>query len=212
MFDTETTDLLLSTTRAVRRRLDLDRPVAHELILECIRLAVQSPTGTNAQSWRWVVVTDRDKRAAIGELYAAGSTGYMARQAVEHPDSQTRRVYSSADYLLGVMGQVPVLVIACVEGRIDSASNFRAATLYGSILPAVWSFMLAARSRGLGTVWTTLHLAHEAEVAELLGIPDEFSQVALIPVAHTVGTDFKPAVRAPVEQVTFWDGWGQMRS
>jgi nitroreductase len=212
VIDVGVADELLSTTRAVRRRLDLERPVDPELLLECLRMAVQAPTGTNSQGWRWVVVTDPGRRAELARLYAAGSSGYMARMAVEHPDAQTRRVYSSADFLLGVLDQVPVHVVACVEGRIDSDSNFRAATLYGSILPAVWSFMLAARARGLGTVWTTLHLAHEAEAAEVLGIPEGWSQVALVPVAHTVGTDFQPATRPPVEEITFWDSWGSTRS
>ena len=212
MIDVGVADELLSTTRAVRRRLDLERPVDPQLVLECLRMAVQAPTGTNSQGWRWVVVTDPGRRAELARLYAAGSSGYMARMSEEHPDAQTRRVYRSADALLGVLHRVPVHMVACVEGRIDSASNFRAATLYGSILPAVWSFMLAARARGLGTVWTTLHLAHEAEVAELLGIPEGWSQVALVPVAHTVGTDFRPATRPPVEEITYWDSWGSTRT
>jgi nitroreductase len=206
--DTTVTDHLLATTRAVRKRLDLDREVEPEIILECLRLAVQSPTGSNSQKWHWLVVTDADKRAQLKELYGATARPYLESQAEAAEDAQTRRVYQSAVYLMNILDRVPVHVIPCVEGRIETADNFGAASFYGSILPAVWSFMLALRSRGLGSAWTTLHLANEAEAAELLGIPDGISQVALIPVAYTTGGDFKPAARPPVEGITYWDTWG----
>ena len=206
--DTSVTDHLLATTRAVRKRLDLDRPVEREVILECLRLAVQSPTGSNAQQWHWVVVSDAAKRARLKDLYDGTARPYLESQAGSAEDPQTRRVYQSAVYLLNMLDRVPVHVIPCIEGRLESAEPFAAASFYGSILPAVWSFMLAARSRGLGTVWTTLHLANEAAAAELLGIPDGMTQVALIPVAYYTGDDFKPAVRSPVEQITYWDSWG----
>ena len=206
--DTTVTDHLLATTRAVRKRLDLERPVEPEVILECLRLAVQSPTGSNSQTWHWLVVTDPEKRAQLKELYGAMGRQYLESQAETAEDPQTRRVYQSAVYLMNILDQVPVHVIPCVEGRIDGAENFGAASFYGSILPAVWSFMLALRSRGLGSVWTTLHLAKESEAAELLGIPEGFTQVALIPVAYTTGGDFKPAARPPVEDITYWDTWG----
>jgi nitroreductase len=207
--DTAQADLLLSTTRAVRRRLDLDRPVEPEIILECLRLAVQSPTGGNRQGWRFVVVTDADKRAALAKIYSDLGSDYL-RTAYETADeAQTKRVYGSAVYLADILHRVPVHVVACSEGRVDGAANVVSASFYGSILPAVWSFMLALRSRGLGSVWTTLHLREETEAAKLLGIPDNYSQVALIPVAYTVGRDFKPAQRPPVEEVTYWNGWGQ---
>jgi len=209
--DTTVTDHLLATTRAVRKRLDLTRPVEPEVILECLRLAVQSPTGSNSQGWHWIVVTDAEKRAQLKELYGAMARPYLESQADEAADPQTRKVYQSAVYLLNVLDQVPVHVIPCIEGRNESAENFAAASFYGSILPAVWSFMLALRSRGLGSAWTTLHLAKEAETAELLGIPDGITQVALIPVAYTTGGDFKPAARPPVEGITYWDTWGATR-
>jgi nitroreductase len=206
--DTTVTDHLLATTRAVRKRLDLERPVEPEVILECLRLAVQAPTGSNSQGWHWIVVTDAAKRAQLKELYGAMARPYLESQADEAADPQTRRVYQSAVYLLNILDQVPVHVIPCVEGRNESADNFAGASFYGSILPAVWSFMLALRSRGLGSAWTTLHLAKEAETAALLGIPDGITQVALIPVAYTTGGDFKPAARPPVEGITYWDTWG----
>jgi nitroreductase len=206
--DTTVTDHLLATTRAVRKRLDLERPVEPEVILDCVRLAVQAPTGSNAQGWHWIVVTDAEKRAQLKELYGAMARPYLESQAEHADDPQTRKVYQSAVYLMNILDQVPVHVIPCVEGKVEANENFAGASFYGSILPAVWSFMLALRSRGLGSAWTTLHLAKEAETAELLGIPEGMTQVALIPVAYTVGTDFKPAARPPVEGITYWDTWG----
>jgi nitroreductase len=155
-----------------------------------------------------MVVTDPEKRARLKDLYGAMARPYLEAQAEAAEDAQTRRVYQSAVYLLNVLDRVPVHVIPCVEGRIESADNFGAASFYGSILPGVWSFMLALRARGLGSVWTTLHLAQEQEAAELLGIPEGISQVALIPVAYFTGDDFKPAERPPVEGITYWDSWG----
>lgn len=208
-FDTGETDRLLSTTRSVRKRLDLDRPVPPEVILDCLRLAVQAPTGSNSQSWRWLVVTDPAKRAELARLYTEGGGGYLKSAAARQLDDQTRRVYDSALYLCDILERVPVHVIPCIQGRVDSAPNAAGASFYASIIPAAWSFMLALRSRGLGSAWTTLHLFKEKEAAELLGIPyDQISQIALLPVAYTVGTDFKPAARPPVEGITYWDNWG----
>ena len=203
-------DHVLTTTRAVRRRLDLDRPVEPEIVMDCLRLAVQAPTGGNVQGWRWLVVTDPAIRARLAELYRAGDGGRFHRRAerLRESDPQTSRVYANAELLSDILDRVPVHVVPCLQGRVTTTSTVEAASFYGSILPAVWSFMLALRSRGLGSVWTTLHLAHEREAAELLGIPDDYTQVALIPVAYTVGTDFKLAVRSPVETVTFWNRWG----
>lgn len=201
-------DHVLRTTRAVRLRLDLDRPVPRGVVLECLRLAVQAPTASNDQDWRWLVVTDRAKRAALAELYSASGADYLAAAVERATDPQTLRVYQSALALTETLHRVPVHVIPCIERRVDGAPNVVAASAYGSILPATWSFLLALRSRGLGSVWTTLHLAREAEAADLLGIPSSVTQVALLPVAYTIGTHFKPAVRRPVEQVTYWDTWG----
>jgi nitroreductase len=209
--DLASTDHLLSTTRAVRKRLDLERSVDPEVVLECLRLAVQAPTGSNAQSWRWLVVTDPDKRAELARLYVEGGAEYL-RQAAGKAEGQTKRVYESAFYLTEILDRVPVHVIPCIEGRADNLPNIMSASIYGSVIPAAWSFMLALRSRGLGSVWTTLHLMKEKEAAELLGIPfDAMMQVALIPVAHTTGADFKPATRPPVETITYWDAWGATR-
>lgn len=206
--DIESVDEVLSTTRAVRRRLDLSRPVEREVILECLRLAVQAPTGGNTQDWRWLVVTDADKRAAIAELYSSAGAEYLANAAKAADDPQTRRVYESAAALTSILADVPVHVIPCIERRFDRAPLVVEATAYASIIPAAWSFLLALRSRGLGSVWTTLHLAKEREVAQLLGIPATVTQIALFPVAYTVGTDFKPAKRPPVETITSWNTWG----
>ena len=209
LFDLTEIDRLLSTTRSVRRRLDLDREVPESVVVDCIRLAVQAPTGGNQQGWRWMIVTDPEKRAAIADAYNAAGKGYLAMAAANtDQDPQTKRVYESALALTETLARVPVHVIPCVEGRVNLASNGAAASAYGSILPAVWSFQLALRSRGLGSVFTTLHLFNEKDVGELLGIPADFTQVALLPVAYTVGTDFKPAARPPVEGITYWEAWG----
>jgi nitroreductase len=208
--DTAATDHLLSTTRAVRRRLDLDRPVARAVVLECLQLAQQAPTASNRQNWRFVVVTDADKRAALADIYGRGRKALEAsRTQVPEADHQTQRVYESAMYLTEVLHRVPVHVIPCVEGRVEGSHPVMAASLYGSIIPAVWSFMLALRSRGLGSVWTTVHLIREQEAAKLLGIPEDVTQVALIPVAYYTGEGFKPAQRPPVETITYWNGWAE---
>ncbi len=202
--DLATVDQLLSTTRSVRKRLDLTRPVGREVILECIQLAMQAPTASNTQDWRWLVITDPDKRAAIAEIYRSIGSQYLAYAA----DPQTQRVYRSAMSLTETLADVPVHVIPCLTTRIETAEPGIAAAAWASIIPAGWSFLLALRSRGLGSVWTTMHLFKEKEVAELLGIPPTVTQAALFPVAYTIGTDFRPAARPPAESITYWDGWG----
>lgn len=209
-FDLSVTDALLSTTRAVRKRLDLEREVPRQVILDCIRLSQQAPTGSNSQTWRWLVVTDAQKRKAIADIYKEGGTRYleMARDNLSEGDGQTQRVYDSAFWLMDHLHEVPVHVIPCVVGRPpENAPNVMAASVYGSIFPAVWSFQLALRSRGLGSTLTTLHLFKEEEVAKLLGIPEGVAQVALLPVAYTKGTDFKPASRPDPETITSFDTW-----
>jgi nitroreductase len=207
MIDATTADELLTTTRAVRRRLDLDRPVPRELVLECIAVAQQAPTGGNSQGWGFVIVDDADKRKRLAELYRVTADGYLGASRDSAKDQQTARVYDSAVYLSEILDRVPVHVIPVIQGRVDGHPNGIAAGLYGSIIPAAWSFMLAARARGLGTAWTTLHLFQEKEAAELLGIPEDHTQVALIPLAYYTGDTFKPADRPPADSITHWNGW-----
>ncbi len=210
-FDLKMTDELLATTRAVRKRLDLDRPVPREIILECLELAVQAPTGSNSQGWRWVVVDDAGQRAALAEIYRKAARDYLANAAgvvAKAGDQQTGRVMDSALWLADNLEKVPVFVIPCIEGRPPAgAPAAMVASVYGSIFPAVWSFQLALRARGLGSALTTLHLVNEAEAAKVLGLPDSIMQVALLPVGYTRGTDFKRAVRPPVSTITHWNGW-----
>jgi nitroreductase len=208
MFDTRVTDELLATTRAVRKRLDLDRPVDPGVVLECIALAQQAPTGSNQQSWRWVVVTEPATRAALAELYRQGCLTHLEEGVRTETDPQTRRVYESALTLAHTIERVPVLVIPCIERRFDRAPLVVTASAFGSILPAAWSFLLALRSRGLGSVWTTAHLWQEEAAAAVLGIPETVTQVAMFPVAYTVGTNFRRAERPPPESVTYWEHWG----
>jgi nitroreductase len=208
--DVANADLLLSTTRAVRRRLDLDRPVEREVILECLRLAVQAPTASNKQTWRWMVVTEAELKARIAEIYREEGLEYLQSalaEAERDGEAQNRRVFASAVYLAENMERVPALVIPCIEREFDFTDGEEAAAAFGSVIPAAWSFQLALRARGLGSAWTTLHLTRSREVAELLGIPTGVHQIALLPVAYTKGTDFKPAKRPPVEDITHWNQW-----
>jgi len=215
------TDHLLTTTRSVRKRLDLERPVEPDVIERCIDIAIQAPTGSNRQSWHFVVVTDAEKRRGLADLYRQAFDRYLRRresapdaltaeaERADRPSAkQSRRVTSSAMHLAKHLHQVPVHIIPCIEGRVEDEPAFAQASHYGSILPAAWSLMLALRARGLGSAWTTLHLAHEKEAAELLGIPDTVTQAALLPVAYFTGDDFKPAKRLPARTHTHWNQWG----
>ena len=210
-FDLAMTDELLATTRAVRRRLDLERPVPREVINECLELSIQAPTGANSQLWRWMVVDDAETRSALANLYREAEDGLFTKaeaRSLERGDEQSARVYNGARYLADVLDQVPVHVIPCLEGRPRPDTPVqRLAGLFGSIFPAVWSFQLALRSRGLGSTLTTIHLQKEQEVADLLGLPDNVLQVALLPVAYTKGTDFKRAPRPPASTITHWNHW-----
>jgi nitroreductase len=221
--DIESADRLLTTTRAVRKRLDLDRPVEPEVILECLRIAIHAPTGSNLQRWRWVIVTDAEKKAAVADVYrrAIGPYHDIMEGAIRPDDSQAARVWGSSRYLEEVLERVPVLVIPCHLGApeemgfllkaggypLELSDNVMASGFYGSIWPAVWSLMLALRSRGLGSALTTMHLALEREAGEILGIPDTVTQVGLLPVAYFTGETFKPANRRPAEEITYWNGW-----
>jgi nitroreductase len=209
------TDELLTTTRTVRRRLDLTRPVPLTLIRECLEIALQAPSGSNQQHWDWIVVTDAQQRAAIGRLYGRAVEKYLASSDsagnLFADDPQRRqvqqRVADSVRYLGDRMGDVPVLVIPCVRIGTNGFPADNQAGTWGSLLPAAWSFCLAARARGLGTAWTTLHLMYEHEAAEILGIPDDRAQGALIPTAYYTGTTFRKAPRQPLEEVLHVDRW-----
>ena len=214
-FDLPQIDRLLTMTRAVRKRLDLQRPVEPEVIQECIRIAIQAPTGGGyAQQWRWLVVTDPGKRARLAELYrgtARANTPPDPERVRREFGAQMARIIDSGMYLADRLQDVPVHVIPCVRRSPSESDIFEVATMFGSILPAVWSFQLALRARGLGTVLTTLHLPHEHQAAALLGIPDSVIQVGLIPVAYYTGRDFRPAVRRPAEEITYWNTWEATR-
>ena len=212
-------DRLLTTTRSVRKRLDLRRPVEAQVIERCIEIALQAPTGSNMQGWHFVVVTDADKRAGLArlykrafEMYASGELAARVAPPADDPRAaQLPRILDSATYLAEHLHEVPVHVVPCIEGRVEQAGVVAQASVYGSILPAVWSFMLAARARGLGSAWTTLHLLFEQDAAALLGIPETVTQAALLPVAYYTGRDFRPASRLPATASTHWNAWGRRR-
>jgi nitroreductase len=207
-----TIDEALTTTRAVRRRLDLSRDVDPGVVSACLSIALQAPNGSNLQPWEFVVVTDRDKRTALGEVYRRAYAEYATMPFAAHhlaaTDAAAQSIADSGDHLAAHLQDVPVLIVPCVPLRLDGQSAFMTASVMGSVAPAVWSFCLAARARGLGTCWTTLHLLREAEAAEILGIPyDSVSQVALVAVAHTLGDRFQPARRRPLAEVVHNESW-----
>lgn len=211
------TDHLLTTTRSVRKRIDFDRVVPPELIQESLEIAIQAPTGSNSQGWHFLVVVDPAKKSALAELYRRAFNEYASVPQVPRFDAddpragQMRGILSSAAYLNKRLHEVPVMVVPCIEGRWDDLSVFHQAGAYGSIFPAVWSFMLALRARGVGSSLTTLHLMYEREAAEILDIPDDITQIALLPIGYYTGETFKTAGRIPARGRTYWDGWEQTR-
>ena len=212
--DLATCDRLLTTTRSVRKRLDLKRPVGRAVIEQCLEIALQAPTGSNAQGWHFLVVTDPARKKGLRDLYKKGFDLYLSNDALRPHYAagdlrlaQQPRVDSSATYLAEHLHEVPVLVVPCIEGRVEQGGVLAQASIYGSILPAAWSLMLALRARGLGSAWTTLHLLYEKEAAKILEIPDGVTQTALLPVAYTTGGDFQPARRLPASRVTHWERW-----
>lgn len=215
-----TSDELLTTTRAVRKRLDFDRPIDDATLKECLQIATQAPTGSNAQGWQFMFVRDAAKKEKLAQYYLDTWNFYKTQPYAIHAlhkesgkaqEESQERSTSSAQYLADNMAKAPVLMIPCIAGRTDvpeGAPIMSQASLFGSIIPAAWSFMLAARSRGIGSAWTTLHLMNEKAIAEILGIPfDQYMQVAMIPLAYTKGTNFKPAYRPPVETIMHIDSW-----
>jgi len=207
-------DDVLATTRAVRKRLDFDKPVEREVIEECLELALQAPTGSNSQGWQWIFVTEQAKKDALAEIYRTNFAKYRNAPPPDYPEGDLRitqrgGVIDSAQYLTDNFQRAPVMMIPCITGNLDRVPAAHAAGAWGSILPAVWSFMLAARERGLGTAWTTIHLLFDGDkqAAALLGIPDDVTQTGLFPIAYTVGTDFKPAKRLPLEPIVHWEKW-----
>jgi nitroreductase len=213
-------DEVLSTTRAVRKRLDFDRPVETEVLVECLRLAMQAPSGSNQQGYQWVFVTDPEKRRQVGEVYREkfninhasnrAKTGEMAYGVNDSRAEGFEKMMGSVAYLSENIERVPVLMVPCVEGRMEGATLNVMAAKFGSIVPAVWSFMLALRERGLGSTWTSAHLKEDGEqrVADILGIPiEQYTQVGLFPIAYTIGTDFKVSKRLDPETLMHINHW-----
>lgn len=216
--DLDTVDRLLTTTRSVRRRLDLTRPVEREIVERCLEIAFQAPTGSNAQGWHFIVVTEEERRRRLAEIYRRGADLLIQTFYADltYPPDDPRaeqfpRMARSGLYLYEHLHEVPVLIVPCIDGRPEAAGTVWQATLYGSIFPAVWSLMLALRARGIGACLTTDHLFFEKEAAEILGVPENVTQVALLPVAYFTGTDFKPAQRLPAADRTYWNRWATRR-
>ncbi len=212
-YDLASVDYILQTTRSVRQRLDLTRPVERETVMRCLEIAIQAPTGSNQQGWKWLIVTDAEKKAQIGEYYKQAWYAYsrqVARGSAGHePSAQMKRVIRSAQYLADHMGEAPMMIFPCVQGRPAAGSAAANAGLYGSIIPAAWSLMLALRARGIGAAWTTLHLSYEKECNAILGIPADVTTAALLPVAYFTGETFQKAKRIPASELTYWESWGE---
>jgi len=206
-FDLEQIDRLLTTTKQVRQRLDLTRPVPYDELLECIGLASHAPMGGNLERNRWMIIDDPDKKAAIATRFAEVGRPYLAMNSEVRGDDRSQRVIGSANFLVDHLAEVPALVLALRLDPAPLAAQGAAAAYYGSVLPGVWSFQLAARARGIGSAWTTFHLEHEAEIAQLLGIPPTVTQVCLLAVGYYTGSTFTPAPRRPAEEITFLNTW-----
>jgi nitroreductase len=221
--DLASVDHVLTTTRSVRLRLDLERPVPSSLIKEALTIALQAPTGANTQTWRFMVVTDADARAKIADYYRQAASAYVeGKTGLSRTGVTMMREYDAADlrqqqredmiksggYLMENLQRVPVMIIPLIEGRFEQEDVFTQASMWGSIMPATWSLMLALRARRLASAWTSLHLLYEQEINEMLGIPAHMTQAALLPVAWLTGGDLKPAKRLPLDEVTYWDRWG----
>jgi nitroreductase len=199
---------VLTTTRTVRRRLDLERPVDVGLVLDCLDLALQAPTGGDLQGWRWIVITDPEVKAQVRDVYVEALLEASGGRRSTAGESAADRMLDDAWHLADQLHQVPVLVLACVEGRMTPRrTQAQTAALYGSIYPAVWSLQLALRSRGLASAMTTVHLERHEAMAQVLGIPDRVTQAALLPVAHLLGDDLHRAPRRSVHEVAFADRW-----
>ena len=208
-------DEVLTTTRSVRKRLDLNRSVPRELITEILNIAVQAPNGSNMQMWHWVFIDDKEVIGKVAKIYGEAMDAYIASLgenvnenylAAERP--RFNEISTSVSYLKEHLHQVPMILIPLMEGRLEKADTFTQASQWGSVIQAVWSFMLALRVRGLGSAWTTVHLHHEQQMAELLSIPyRKYTQVGLFPVAYTVGTDFKPGWRLSNDKIFSWNSF-----
>ena len=210
-------DEVLTTTRSVRRRLNLEKEVSPEILKECLNIALQAPTGSLRQDWHFVVSTDRDQCREVGTIYQEVWTNMVtddylnasaSRQGEKGDQASWLNMMGSARHLAETFPEVPAIFVPCISGRLEGADAMTQAVKWGSVIQAAWSFMLAARNRGLGTCWTTVHLQREEEVADILGIPfASIQQVALSPVAHTVGTSFKSGRRKPTAEFVHFNGW-----
>ena len=211
-FDLDEVERLLTTTKQVRKRLDLSRPIPVDELLEIIDVASHAPMGGNLERNRWIIVTDPDLKAQIAERFADVGRPYLAANSELRPDDRSQKVIESAEFLVDHLAEVPALVIAMRLDRppLDESTQGGAAAYYGSVLPGVWSFQLAARARGIGSAWTTFHLEHEAEIADLLGIPPTVTQVCLLAVGYYTGETCTPAPRRSARDVTVVNRWKQL--
>ena len=206
-YDLTSVDYILETTRSVRKRLNMNKPVDNQVVMECLEIALQAPSGSNAQGWKWLIVTNPEIITKIANYYKKSFDEYIGIPS--EVQANKNKILSSALHLSENLAKVPMLIFACVHGVAKNQQM--AAGLYGSIMPAAWSLMLALRARGIGSSWTTLHLKYEKECNEILGIPEGVTTAVLLPVAYFKGKTFKKAERKPASKVTYWNTWGTRR-
>lgn len=205
-------DHALMTTRGVRQRLDFDRDVDDQIILDCIDVAEQAPTGGNNGSRRWMIIRDQDTKDRMAELYLSAGVDWVIETAkrLEGSGHQNERLMTGARHLGENIARTPALVMPTILGRHDGSGR---PGLFDSVIQSAWSFMVALRARGLGTVWTTMYLNEAPAVAELLDLPEHVTQICLFPVAYTIGTDFKPTSRRyPAREIAYFDRYGRTRT
>ena len=197
--DLASVDLVLGTTRSVRRNLDFEREIDPAVIMDCIDIATQAPTGIPGQNWRFVLVTDAQQKSRLAKLYEATLYEFVKEREVPLKDTQRA--------LVARMHEMPLLICVCAMGQTPGSNPAEQVAFYGSILPAAWSLMLALRARGLGSTWTTLLSARQNEVREILQMPADSVLTVMLPVAYMKGARLSKAERLPASQVSYWNRW-----
>ncbi len=203
-------DWALSTTRSVRRRIDWERPIEPEVIEAAIDVATQAPTGVQAESWRFLVLTEPEPKQAVATLYRSAFDRYVSARTQAQAEVAAPRPAQAQ--LAERLAEMPALILVCAEGAPASDLTALQVGFYGSVLPAAWSLMVALRVRGIGSTWTSLHLLHADETARALGIPDGVTQTVLLPCGYTKDATLRPANRKPATEVAYWNQWGRPRS
>lgn len=205
------------TTRAMRRYRD--EPIERAELEAILRAAQQGPSGGNIQPWQFLVVADPEVRRKLGEIYRLAYERYEAALLASmppHRDEESaatwERTLAASRHLATHIGAAPAIIVVLMPDidmtLTDDDGDLDVGTPYASVYPAVQNLLLAARSLGIGGALTTVHRVRQDEVRSLLGVPDRFQTVALVPLGRPTGR-FGVAPRRPVETVTHWDHYGE---